>query len=77
MVRNKSGGKKIGKLDENAMKDVQNVVDGIRIRAVARTFKIKNSALRCYVEKCRKTMYDMVAYAPNFIVYRCSLLTKS
>ena len=43
MVRNRHGPRKIGKTDEDTMKEaVRNVVNGMSIRRAAATFDIKN-----------------------------------
>ena len=68
MVRNrKRNERKIGKTDKKMMKEaVQNVVvDGMSIRTAAKTFDIKNSTLRRYVDKFKKTAGEM-GYAPNY-----------
>ena len=69
MVRNrKRNERKIGKTDEQTMKEaVKNVVvDGMSIRTAAKAFDIKNSTLRRYVDKFKKTAADEMVYAPNY-----------
>ena len=68
MVRKRSGERKIGKTDEQTMKvAVRNVVEyGMSIRTAAKTSDIKNSTLRRYVEKFRKSAEDPISYAPNY-----------